>query len=70
MQRRVLISCTTGTLFDGNIRYVNTRFGLPEIVLIIMVGEIVHERLTVFMVDGSMSDTCVHVWGITGNLCQ
>jgi hypothetical protein len=40
MQRRVLIYCTISALFYGNLRYVNTRFGLPKIVLKIIVGEI------------------------------
>jgi hypothetical protein len=54
MQRLVLISCTTSALFDGNLRLVNTRFGLPKIVLKIIVGEIVRDKVTVFLLDGSL----------------
>ena len=71
MQRRVLISCTISALFDGNLRYVNTRFGLPKIVLKIIVGEIVRDRVTIFLLDGSL-DACVIIAcrGITEKWCE
>ena len=37
---------------------MNTRFGLPKIVLKIIVGEIVRGRVTIFLLDGSL-DACV-----------
>jgi len=58
MQRHVSISCTTSALFDGNLCYVNTRFGLPKTGLKIIVGEIVRDRVTTFLLDGSL-DACV-----------
>jgi len=58
MQRHVLISCASIALLDGNLRLVNTRFGLPKIVLKIIVGEIVRCRVTIFLLDGSL-DACV-----------
>jgi hypothetical protein len=49
-----VISFTSSALFNGNLCYVNTRFGLPKIVLKIIVGEIVHDRVTIFLLDGSL----------------
>jgi hypothetical protein len=60
MLRHVLISFTSSALFDGNLRYVNTRFGLPEIVLKIIVGEIVRDRVTMFHADGSLDGCMIH----------
>jgi hypothetical protein len=37
---------------------VNTHFELPKIVLKIIVGDIVRDRVTIFLVDGSL-DACV-----------
>ena len=69
MQRGVLISCTISALFDGNLSYVNTRFGLPKIVL--KIGEIVRDRVTIFLLDGSL-DACVILpcRGIIEKLCR
>jgi len=54
----VLISYITSALFDGNLCCVNTRFGLAKIVLKIIVGEIVRDRVTIFLLDGRL-DACV-----------
>ena len=71
MQRHVLISHTTSTLVDGNLCYVNTRFGLPQIALKIIVGEIVRGRVTFFLLDGSLH-ACVILTcrGITEECCS
>ena len=45
---------TTSALFDGNLHLVNTRFGLPKIVFTIIVGEIVRDGVTIFLLDGSL----------------
>jgi hypothetical protein len=58
MQRRVLISCTIGALSAGNLCCVNTRFGLPKIVLKIIVGETGRDKVTMFLLDGSL-DGCL-----------
>ena len=57
----------TSALFDGNLCLVNTGFGLPKIVLKIIVGEFVRDRLTIFLLDGSL-DACVY-GGITEKRC-
>jgi len=59
---------STSALFDGNLCLVNTRFGLPKIVLKIIVGEIVFDRVTIFVLDGSL-DACVY-GGITDEWYQ
>ena len=48
---------TSSILFDANLRYANTRFWLPKIVLKIIVSEIVRDRITIFLLDGSL-DAC------------
>jgi hypothetical protein len=71
MQRHVLISHTTSALFVGNFCFGNTRFALPQIVLIIILGEILRDMVTFFLLDGSLH-ACVILTcrGITEECCS